>query len=100
MKWLLLLALIIPSVAQAHPVICGKYVKVAASLKAQHHERKTHQGLANNFDKTILIVEIWQSKGNGESTFTVVTIHPNGLACLSASGRSLEYLGRDKDNAI
>lgn len=90
MKWLLLLALIIPSVAQAHQMRCAPYADLSGTLIEVFRERKTHIGIAEDIRGSTLLVEIWQNRD--KSSFTILIVHPNGLACLGTTGKSLEFL--------
>jgi hypothetical protein len=99
--WLPLIALLIwPSPSDAHIFYCGKYKEVTDSLKERYHERKTHMGYSQQQGRATVIIEVWESNGEGTSTFTILVVQPNGLACMIEAGQEFEYLGKEKGDAI
>ncbi|MDA0366880.1 MAG: hypothetical protein O3C65_13475 [Proteobacteria bacterium] len=71
--------------AQSH--ICGKYETIAAKLSAQFGEKAVASGVSTNGGA---YVEFWASDSRG--TWSVVTVLPNGMSCLTSAGRDFQML--------
>jgi len=90
MKWLLaLLITIIPMTARSHAITCFDYGLFANQLRTVYGEERTHTGIAKSREMSTVIVEIWESKDH--STFSVLVVYPNGVACLPVSGENLKF---------
>lgn len=81
-----LIALMIPSVAQAQNAKCAPREVVLENLATKYGESRQSMGLGANNS----IVEVFASTTTGSWTITVTTAH--GLTCLVASGQAFEQL--------
>ncbi|NQV82152.1 MAG: hypothetical protein HQ495_16460 [Alphaproteobacteria bacterium] len=79
------LALTATARAQSH--ICGNYETITAKLSAQFGEKAVASGTASNGRA---YVEFWASDSSG--TWSVVTVMPNGMSCLTSAGRDFQVL--------
>lgn len=64
---------------------CAPYERIAERLTTKFDEHVVSQGLGEAQGITI-IVEVWVS--TDQSTWTIITIYPNGQSCFVASGHS------------
>jgi len=67
--------------------ICGTYDALTGRLAAQYGERVVAIGLSNSGRA---YVEFWASESGG--TWSVITTLPNGVSCLTSSGRDFQFL--------
>ena len=73
--------------AAAQTRICGEYDVITAKLTAQFGEQAIASGTSHNGRA---YVEIWASEKSG--TWSVVTVLPNGMSCLTSAGQDFQPL--------
>jgi len=74
-----------PAAAQTR--ICGQYDAIVAKLTAQFGEKAVASGTSHNGRA---YVEFWASEKSG--TWSVVTVMPNGMSCLTSAGQDFQPL--------
>lgn len=73
--------------AAAAPHICGQYEAITSKLTAQFGEKAVASGTSRNGRAYI---EFWASEDSG--TWSVVTVMPNGVSCLTSAGQDFQTL--------
>lgn len=79
----LLAALVAPALAYAQPS-CGFRVDMAEALESNWGESLIASGISGP-DR---LLELWGNHDTG--SWTVMIVHPSGMACMVDSGRALE----------
>lgn len=71
--------------ANAQARICGNYQALSEKLSSEFGERVVASGLA---PKGRAYIEVWASDTSG--TWSMVTVYPNGMSCLTSAGRDFQ----------
>lgn len=71
--------------ANAQSRICGNYHTLSEKLSSEFGERIVASGLA---PRGRAYIEVWASDTSG--TWSMVTVFPNGLSCLTSAGRDFQ----------
>ena len=84
------LALAQPLAAETEPgpqrPACHSYIEIARQLDSRYGEKPVSIGLQGNGH----LLQVFASKDTG--SWTILSMAPNGLACIVAAGRSWETL--------
>ncbi len=66
--------------------LCAKYDAIAADLRRVYDERPLASGISNAGKA---YMELWAS---GSGTWTILVVFPNGLSCVTNSGRDFDLV--------
>lgn len=73
---------------------CSRYDSIRRQLNQDYAEEPVSLGLQSNGN----LLQIFASAESG--TWTIVSMAPNGTACVVAAGASWENVGPDQDHAL
>lgn len=86
MRWVVAILLTVAgSGLQAETNKCAQRDHIVSHLAQKFSESLTAAGVQQGGNDNS-VIEVWTSHSTGTGTFTVMLTHPNGIACIIATG--------------